>query len=92
MQVQEELRKRTEQDWPRAAHMMVPVEEGQFLAWIVGTLRCRRAIELGTFTGYSALLLAEVWTTGPAGQQSLPTKHPPGLVSLLGAAVITMER
>ena len=59
-QVQVELRARTQQDWPKVAHMMVPVDEGNFLSWLVGTLGVRRAIELGTFTGYSALAVAQV--------------------------------
>ena len=40
--------------------MMVPVDQGNFLAWLVSTLGVQRAIELGTFTGYSALVLAKV--------------------------------
>ena len=58
VQVQRDLRQRTCEDWPTASNMMVPVEQGRFLAWLISTLGVRKAIELGTFTGYSALLLA----------------------------------
>lgn len=42
------------------ARMQVSPEQGQLLAFLVTTLGVRRAIEIGTFTGYSALRVAEV--------------------------------
>lgn len=40
--------------------MMVPTDEGSFLTWLVAALGCRKALEVGTFTGYSALSIAQV--------------------------------
>jgi tetratricopeptide (TPR) repeat protein len=37
------------------ARMQISVEQGQLMDWLVRTLDVRRAIEIGTFTGYSAL-------------------------------------
>ena len=65
LQVQRELRQRTAQVWPNVAHMMVPVDEGNFLAWLVATLGVQKAIEVGTFTGYSALMIAQVLYSVP---------------------------
>lgn len=38
--------------------MQIPPIQGGFLRWLVATLGVRRAIEIGTFTGYSALSIA----------------------------------
>jgi predicted O-methyltransferase YrrM len=38
--------------------MQVPPEEGQFLALLVQAVGARRCLEIGTFTGYSALCIA----------------------------------
>ena len=40
------------------ATMQISPEQGRFMAWLVRTLGVRRAIEVGTFTGYSALCVA----------------------------------
>jgi predicted O-methyltransferase YrrM len=40
------------------ARMQIGPEQGQFLALLVETIGARRALELGTFTGYSALWIA----------------------------------
>jgi predicted O-methyltransferase YrrM len=40
------------------ARMQISPEQGQLLAWLVTALGVRRAIEVGTFTGYSALRVA----------------------------------
>lgn len=40
------------------ALMQVPPEEGQFLALLVQAIGARRCLEIGTFTGYSALTVA----------------------------------
>jgi caffeoyl-CoA O-methyltransferase len=42
-----------------APGMMVGTVEGRFLAAVVAMLRPRRVLEIGTFTGYSALSMAE---------------------------------
>lgn len=51
-----ELRERTAQ-LPMAM-MQISPEQGQFMRWLVGTLNARRTIEVGVFTGYSALATA----------------------------------
>ena len=43
-----------------APQMMVGLLEGRFLATLVRSLRARRVLELGTFTGYSSISMAEV--------------------------------
>jgi predicted O-methyltransferase YrrM len=40
------------------ANMQIGPEQGAFMGWLVRTLGVRRAIEVGTFTGYSALAIA----------------------------------
>jgi predicted O-methyltransferase YrrM len=40
------------------AIMQISVEQGQFMALLTATLKVRRAIEVGVFTGYSALSVA----------------------------------
>ena len=40
------------------AGMQISPEQGQLLAWLVRALGVRRALEIGTFTGYSALCVA----------------------------------
>jgi predicted O-methyltransferase YrrM len=40
------------------AGMQIPAEQGQFLALLVNAIGARRCIEIGTFTGYSALCVA----------------------------------
>jgi caffeoyl-CoA O-methyltransferase len=54
--VLKELRERTAQ-LPNAV-MQISPEQGQFMQWLVGTMRARRTIEVGVFTGYSALVTA----------------------------------
>ena len=36
------------------AVMQIGPEQGAFMAWLVSTLGAKNAIEVGTFTGYSA--------------------------------------
>ena len=38
--------------------MQIPPEQGQFMAFLVKLVRARRCLEIGTFTGYSALWVA----------------------------------
>jgi caffeoyl-CoA O-methyltransferase len=40
------------------AVMQISPDQGQFMAWLAETIGARRAIEVGTFTGYSALTVA----------------------------------
>lgn len=41
------------------ARMQISPEQGQFLTLLVGAMSAELALELGTFTGYSALCIAE---------------------------------
>ena len=41
------------------ADMQISPEQGQFLTLLVGAMNAKLALELGTFTGYSALCIAE---------------------------------
>ena len=41
-----------------AGHMQISPEQGQLMAFLVATIGARRAIEVGTFTGYSSLGIA----------------------------------
>lgn len=40
------------------ARMQISPEQGQFMGWLLGSLGARRTIEVGVFTGYSALVTA----------------------------------
>lgn len=40
------------------ANMQIGPDQGQFMAWLVQLMGARRTIEVGTFTGYSALAVA----------------------------------
>ncbi|HZL60655.1 MAG TPA: class I SAM-dependent methyltransferase [Stellaceae bacterium] len=40
------------------AGMQIPPEQGQFMAFLAKLTRARRCLEIGTFTGYSALWVA----------------------------------
>lgn len=43
----------------RGAHMISGPEQGRFLSWMSQLIKPKTILELGTFTGYSALCLAE---------------------------------
>jgi caffeoyl-CoA O-methyltransferase len=43
----------------RLARQQISPDQGVFLRWLAGTIGARRILEVGTFTGLSALLLAE---------------------------------
>jgi predicted O-methyltransferase YrrM len=40
------------------ANMQISPEQGQLLQWLVRTIGARRCLEIGTFTGYSSLVVA----------------------------------
>jgi len=40
------------------ARMQISPEQGQFIAWLLGTLNAQRTLEIGVFTGYSTLVTA----------------------------------
>ena len=50
------LREETDKD-PNSI-MQIPPEQGQFMAFLVRTIGARKAIDIGTYTGYSALCVA----------------------------------
>ena len=55
-ETQRALRKKTEeQEW---AIMQISPDQGQFMGLLVELMGARRTIEIGTFTGYSALCVA----------------------------------
>jgi predicted O-methyltransferase YrrM len=45
------------------ARMQIPPLQGQFMAFLVRLIRARRCLEIGTFTGYSALWVAAALPT-----------------------------
>ncbi len=57
-EVARELRAATKKA-TRAHEMQISPEQGAFMALLVRMLGARRTIEVGTFTGYSALVVAE---------------------------------
>jgi caffeoyl-CoA O-methyltransferase len=54
----EELRAETRRLLGERSGMQISAEEGTFLGLLVGALGAKRAVEVGTFTGYSALCMA----------------------------------
>ncbi len=50
---------------PRA-QMQISAEQGQFMALLIEVMGARKALEVGTFTGYSAMWVAKAM--GPAGR------------------------
>ena len=50
----------------RNPQMMVGALQGQFLKMIVGLTGARRILEIGMFTGYSTLALAEALIMSPS--------------------------
>ena len=60
LQVLKWLRKQTADQFSVGARMQVSPEQAQFLAWLVKATHCKTALELGVFTGYSALSVALV--------------------------------
>jgi caffeoyl-CoA O-methyltransferase len=52
------LRAQTLAALPDFAEMQISPEQGQFMTLLVKAMGARRAIEVGTFTGYSAICIA----------------------------------
>ena len=52
------LRRETEQRIGELAGMMISEEQGLFLRMLVGAMGAKNAVEVGTFTGYSAICIA----------------------------------
>ena len=61
MQRESDVLRRLREETARlpTAVMQVPPEQGQLMAFLVKALNVRTALELGTFTGYSALCVAQ---------------------------------
>ena len=59
-QVLRRLRAETARAMPTGARMQVSPEQGQLMALLVEAIGARRAIEVGTFTGYSSIAIAQV--------------------------------
>ena len=53
------LREETQRELGRWSAMQVSPEQGAFMALLIKLTGARRAVEVGTFTGYSALRVAE---------------------------------
>ncbi|MGH8920722.1 MAG: O-methyltransferase, partial [Actinomycetes bacterium] len=56
--VADELVTETARVFPESAAMQIPPEQAGLLTMLTGLLGARNAIELGTYTGYSALAIA----------------------------------
>jgi predicted O-methyltransferase YrrM len=61
-EIQQRLRKETEK-LPDATMQLGP-DQGAFLAWLAQLIRARYALEIGTFTGFSALTVAMALPAG----------------------------
>lgn len=59
-QVLAELRQETVEVMPVGARMLVPPEQGAFMAWLARALGVRRTLEVGVFSGYSSTAVALV--------------------------------
>ena len=60
----------------------VSPEQGQFLAMLVRCLGAKRVLELGTFTGYSAIAMALVSSPNHARPDMLAIEHLRTAISL----------
>lgn len=57
-QILRELREFTATEFKSSAVMQISPEQGQFMHWLVKALNAKKILEIGTFTGYSALWMA----------------------------------
>src|ERR1700730_80763 len=53
-----QLREKTLARFPELAHMEISPEQGQFMHLLAKMIQARKILEIGTFTGYSALWMA----------------------------------
>jgi len=53
-----DLNAETAERFPARAHMQIGQQQGTFLTMLAGLMGARRAVEVGTFTGYSSICLA----------------------------------
>ncbi len=60
----DELRAETRRVVGERSVMQIAAEEGTFLGLLVGALGAKRVVEVGTFTGYSALCMARALAPG----------------------------
>jgi caffeoyl-CoA O-methyltransferase len=58
------LREETAQATGDDATMQISPEQGQFMGWLVKAMDVRRALEVGTFTGYSSICMARALPAG----------------------------
>lgn len=58
-QLLRELREETAVLFPQAAHMPVFPEQATFLSWLVAAIGARHTLEIGVFTGCSAIAVAK---------------------------------
>lgn len=58
--VMKQLRETTARMFPNQAEMQISPEQGQFMALLVELIGAKKTLELGVFTGYSALRVASV--------------------------------
>jgi caffeoyl-CoA O-methyltransferase len=62
--------------WSEHADLMIDAAEGQLLMLLVGLVGATRILEIGTFTGYSALAMAEALPTdGHIDTLELSSEH-----------------
>lgn len=62
--VQQELMDRTHRELPDAAGLQTAQEQGPLLAFLVRLTGARQIVEVGTFTGFSTLSMAQALPTG----------------------------
>ncbi|HEY6549242.1 MAG TPA: O-methyltransferase [Vicinamibacteria bacterium] len=62
--VLEELRQETASRLPDKSVMQIAADQGTFLSLLVAAMGARRAVEVGTFTGYSAICIARALGAG----------------------------
>lgn len=53
-----ELRESTQKNFPSRAHIQISQDQAQFMQIMVRSLKVKSILEIGTFTGYSALAMA----------------------------------
>ena len=71
-QVLQRLRAETARAVPKGARMQISPEQGQLMGLLVEAVGARRAIEVGTFTGYSSIAIAQVRAARQIGRAANP--------------------